>query len=369
MAYTYYSQLVIDKTKVGETDINFAVLINGTYDGTGGEPDLRTVGNGGHIQNTAAGGASGAYTVPADFAFSPNTDGSSPYDFEIEKYDAVTGEIVAWVQCGVDTIADTVFYIVYGDAGVVVSQENVAGTWDGGFGGVWHLGEASGTIYDSTGNNYNSASVDVAAYQAAGQVGYGIEFDGIGNVIGLSGAPSPRNTVSVEAWVKTTGHAEGTLDWIIDRTGTNVGFGLCQTINDKAAIALFGTVNRLSSSVSINDDAWHYLIGTYNRFSVGARIYVDGVLRGSNSWNVSISYNSTENKAIGGKGAAGNFDGIIDEVRISIITRSANHVTTCYNNQSDPGTFYSVGSEEGKALAGDAVLQRPFSPVFRGVFG
>jgi hypothetical protein len=36
-------------------------------------------------------------------------------------------------------------------------------------------------------------------------------------------------------------------------------------------------------------------------------------------------------------------DGIIDEVRISNVARSADWITTEYNNQSNPN-FYSVGS-------------------------
>jgi hypothetical protein len=37
--------------------------------------------------------------------------------------------------------------------------------------------------------------------------------------------------------------------------------------------------------------------------------------------------------------------GAIDEVRISNITRNAGWISTEYNNQSNPASFYSVGSE------------------------
>ena len=129
MAYSKYASITIDNTKVsGSSDLtNFPVLISGTYDGTGGEPDIRTSANGGDVENTASGGASGSYTIPADLVFSPNTDGSSPYDFEIEKYDASTGEIIAWVEIPtLDYDDDTVLYMVYGDSGVTTSQEDVA---------------------------------------------------------------------------------------------------------------------------------------------------------------------------------------------------------------------------------------------------
>jgi hypothetical protein len=39
------------------------------------------------------------------------------------------------------------------------------------------------------------------------------------------------------------------------------------------------------------------------------------------------------------------FGGVIDEVRVSNITRSAGWISTEYNNQSNPASFYSVGNE------------------------
>jgi hypothetical protein len=39
-------------------------------------------------------------------------------------------------------------------------------------------------------------------------------------------------------------------------------------------------------------------------------------------------------------------DGIIDEVRVSNVARSEGWIVTCYNNQHDPSSFYTVGSEE-----------------------
>ena len=50
-----------------------------------------------------------------------------------------------------------------------------------------------------------------------------------------------------------------------------------------------------------------------------------------------------------------NFDGVLDEVRISNIVRSVDFITTSYNNQNDPGDigaagFYTVGSEDTSPL-------------------
>ena len=45
------------------------------------------------------------------------------------------------------------------------------------------------------------------------------------------------------------------------------------------------------------------------------------------------------------------FDGKIDEVRISSVVRSSGYITTTYNNINSPSTFYSVGSEQSTAFA------------------
>jgi hypothetical protein len=36
----------------------------------------------------------------------------------------------------------------------------------------------------------------------------------------------------------------------------------------------------------------------------------------------------------------------LDEVRVSKIARNSSWISTCYTNQNDPDSFYSVGAEE-----------------------
>ena len=57
--------------------------------------------------------------------------------------------------------------------------------------------------------------------------------------------------------------------------------------------------------------------------------------------------------------AARNFDGVIDEARVSNIARSADWISTEYNNQNNPGTFYSVGDEEIRPLPGYPLVKNP----------
>jgi hypothetical protein len=41
-----------------------------------------------------------------------------------------------------------------------------------------------------------------------------------------------------------------------------------------------------------------------------------------------------------------NFDGLLDELRVSNTARSADWIATEYNNQSNPSAFLSVGTQQ-----------------------
>ena len=102
MSYTYYREITIDPNNVPGDLTDFPFLFNTSH------ADLKTVANGGKIENTASGGASGSLTIPADLVFSPSQDGSDPYDFEVEKYDPATGELIAHVRIpSLSSSADT----------------------------------------------------------------------------------------------------------------------------------------------------------------------------------------------------------------------------------------------------------------------
>jgi hypothetical protein len=364
MAYAYSARITIDKTKVGETDADFALPIVGTYDGTDGEPDLRTVANGGHIQNTASGGASGALTVPADLVFGQNEDGSNPYNFEVESYDPATGEIVAHVQCGVDTGADTVLYMVYGDPSVTISQENVAGTWDTHFKGVWHLGETSGTFYDST-TNSNDGTDHVSAAGKDGEVGAGQEFDGADDYIdcgnGASLSPSVGGALTVETWADID--ADASWDNIVDRRNANDdGYILQVSDTEHLWVRLFED----STSDTIAYDSgqeiasgWHHIAFTADLGSAtGLKVYYDGSQVGTTQDLSAISDLDVSANLVVGKhatSAANYYNGNLDEVRVSMAIRSQDYITTCYNSQGSPGTFYSVGAEQ------EAIAAQPYA--------
>jgi len=356
MDYSFYASIVVQNAKVAETDANFVVLVNGTYDGTGGEPDIRTVGNGGNVQNTASGGASGAYTIPADLVFSSHTNGAPLLSFEIEKYNAATGEIVAWVQSGVNSGAGVTFYMCFGDEGVTTSQEDVSGTWDAAnFVMVHHMNDTTtSSITDSTSSGYDGTKVGAnEPNTAGGKIGDAQSFDGgndyitIGNSVTGTGAAK-----AIEFWVKDR---DASAAFLGNNAGASANWGLYVATSTNHIIRFVATKGTsgtgnfaFNSTGNINDSDWHYIVATWTGDTTvnGAKIYLDGSADGSGTALANETSAPSYNLQIGAYGNnSGPANGLEDEVRISDVVRTADYVTTTYNNQNSPSTFYSVGAE------------------------
>jgi hypothetical protein len=77
---------------------------------------------------------------------------------------------------------------------------------------------------------------------------------------------------------------------------------------------------------------------------------VDGALQATAACaNQALNYGSGPRGQIGWKTGAGtndDFNGIIDEARVSNIIRTGAWITTEYNNQSAPSTFFSLSPEQ-----------------------
>ncbi len=281
---------------------------------------------------------------------------------------ADTGKLVAWVR--IDSLSkesDTVIYMYYGNKCINSSTENVAGVWDSNYVGVWHLSETppvDSYAYDSTANANNGIfqGLMTSGDQVTGQINGGLDFDGSDDYISTANSLANPQNLTVEAWFKTTSASgKRIVGFENNQTGTGSGSWDRHIYMGTDGYVRFGcydgTTDVAASTNTLNDGAWHHVVGTQDDAAIIIKIYVDG------SFNNSAANNYAQNFAgywrIGSykttgwpSGADGYFLGIIDEVRISNIIRSADWIQTEYNNQNDPGNygspgFYTVGDEEG----------------------
>lgn|SRR3990167_9775443 len=348
MAFAYKATITIDHTKVPNTNqTDFPVLVSGTYDGTGTEPDLKSAGNGGNVQN-----ANGY-----DIYFYSDSALTTRIPAERESYDATTGVIVWWVKVGtVATASDTVIYIAYGDSGISTDPNSDAtygatSTWNTAYKGVWHLpnGTTLGAL-DSTSNARNGTITGSTAI--AGQMDGGANFDGNDDIAISDSVALVYGTggYSISFWAKGSTAGNQTV-YSEAKFSTNVAvfhigihgtkFDISIRNNDSVFIWQNKQSSTDASTTVMKHVVWTDSNGT-------AKMYVDGALDATN-FNYTPSATTLDNTYFGAwnrtAGKLWYLTGGVDEIRTSNVVRSADWVTTEYNNQSSPSTFYTMGDE------------------------
>jgi hypothetical protein len=342
--YSYCRPITIDHTKVPNTDqTNFPLLISGTYS------YLATVANGGNVQN-----ANGY-----DIIFTSDQTGTTTYNFERESYAASSGAVNFWVQIpNVSHTTDTTFYVQYGNVSVVTDQQNAAGTWDSNYKAVYHL---NSSLNDSTSNTANLSNH--SATSAAAMFANGESFNS-GSTAYIYKTTPPMTAIdnfTMSMWAKPN---SSTTTYIFlangpDTTDNTIGngysFGCYAASGTQHWIVRYpqggGGWMTDGHDTGVNcSTSWTYL--TLTRTSGTSQMYVNGVAKGS-TW-------ATAPRAPANLFSAGgsiwanpyttnsnwhfNIDGKMDEIRLSTTPRSADWITTEYNNQNSPSTFYTIGS-------------------------
>ncbi len=323
--WLYRKKITIDHTKVSGSLTDFPVLISIT--------DVDISGKALHTGN--------------DILFT-GSDGMTRLPHEIEAYTWNSGALVAWVKVpSVTSAGDTTLYMYYGNSGAA-SQQNAPGVWDANYRGVWHLN----TVFtDSTSNGNNGANT--ATVDVGGKIADGRSFDGTGNqyitITGLLGQPA---TVTLSAWASLV--APDTWGGEVISLGDNVSF----RIDHPSSLHTYGFYRNSSlwaptgSGMSLAGTGWHYITYVANPAANSNSIYIDGVLKGTNGFGVeAIVYQAALNTLIGKHpgGPDNDFNGIIDEVRVSGSARSGQWIQTEYANQNSPGTFSSISIEQTQA--------------------
>jgi len=144
--------------------------------------NLKTAANGGSVQNSNG----------WDIIFT-DSGGVNQLDHELVSYDAVTGDLVAWVSTALSASSDTDIYMYYGNGAISCDPSNPAGVWNSNYKGVWHLEEDPATagtdgIIDSTSNaNHGTDNGSMnASDQVDGKIGKALDFDGSDDYLTLS---------------------------------------------------------------------------------------------------------------------------------------------------------------------------------------
>ena len=356
-SFSYYRAITIDHTKCGSgNSTDFPALFYGTYTWA------KTVGNGGRVES-----ANGYDLRP----YADNT-ASTALDFQLVSYDGSTGAVEMYVKVPtLNASSDTVFYMFMGDSGITTDGSSTA-TWSANFDSVWHLGvNTSLSLADSTANAHtltNNGSVGAAA----AKIGYGMTNNASNKYLTNASAgvyTSGAFTISHWLLLNSFNSGVGGQGPVTFFKGPYQEYGYYTQINSDGHISFF--TNQASAIQETTTAASAVGTGTqthiaYVRSGSSVLIYVNGSDATSSAASHTNPASSVDDFAIGGYTAHEStvrVDGLIDEFRIASVARNADWIISEYNNESNPSTFYSVGTETAVGGGDVTVLPTGFNLV------
>jgi len=337
-SWTNRKAVTIDHTKVsgGSSLANFAVLFSTT------DANLKTVANGGSVGKSDG----------TDILFTAG-DGTTKLDHELERYNASTGEVIAWVRIpSLSNTIDTGLYVYYGNA-AAADQQNKTGVWDSSYKGIWHLSNGTALNAGDSTANANNGSITGAAARA-GEIDGAGSFSGSSQYININNfaIPDPYN-FTLEAWINPTDYAF--YNGVVGKTNSNLPAPFDLYLSQSNGKPVFYVGDGASHYGSLDGTSapatgtWSHIVAVASGSpaSVTLTQYLNGVANGSTTFTSFTAADTNNSIKIGSRNDVFTmFKGGIDEVRISSAPRTAGWVATEFSNQNSPSTFFAIGVQE-----------------------
>lgn len=296
---------------------------------------LRSVSNGGKVVSEKG----------FDIRFT-GRDGISLLDYEIEKYDARTGELLAWVR--IDSLrknASPHIFMYFGNE--YAADENSQNTWNRTYKGVWHL---KGLLSSKTpfANQLANAGRVIQAKE-----NYPVSERNSSRYTCLNTSEdiNIKNQLTVSAWVFVSENRDQVI--ITNQSHRRGGYRLglsrqnkleFEICNDKRETA---SIKGKADGVSLENNTWYHVAAVYSDNGDSMTTYINGMRDRSIKTGVSMSESpdplhfgqDPENKIY-------RFNGYLDEIHVSDVCLTADWILAEYQNQSQPGIFLNPGITE-----------------------
>jgi hypothetical protein len=274
---------------------------------------------------------------------------NTPLACEVERWDQVAGLAEVWVK--VDTIFgdnDAQSIVMYWGNANASGASNSAAVFDeaNGFQGVWHLDAATNAIEkDATIHHYDATPFGkTLPSDSIGIIGSAKKFDGFSNYFGMKGTANSgmnfpeKSQYTLSAWVNVQ-TLDSTFQALVYKGTYQYGLQIrpegVWEFNEYKDSTWWEAVQFPAVT-----HAWKYVVGV--RSGGQEFLYVDGILVGDSviytPRQVGIVGRSTASDvqlghSIDGDEGGRYFKGMLDEVCISGISRSADWILLCYMNQ------------------------------------
>ena len=274
----------------------------------------------------------------------------TPLEHELQRWTKTTGLLEAWVRVDLSDSMPTLLELRYGDPGPAHGP-NPSLVFSSSFAAVWHLDDslANTTVVDATTARNGTAMGGLdTSDQVAAQLGGGIEFDGNNNQIQFTNPYAGNGPHTISAWVnqKNTNNFDSIVTVGSSMTSRS-RFLWSHYLASGAGVGFYTNDWTDAQNMDLRNGGWVLVHWVFE--GVVSRLYRDGV---------ELADTHQHQPGINTQGTAGYLgyapsdwgtcalDGILDEVRLATVVRSAGWIATEFANQKSPATFYSVGGEE-----------------------
>jgi len=289
-------------------------------------------------------------------------DDKTPLKHHIERYDALLGEALVWVQVpDLKPGAKTDIWLYYKNP-KAVGAEDPKGTYDADTALVYHFAERAQAPRDST--TWANQALDPGATADGALIGMGLRLDGT-KAVGIPAGPSlawaAGGRLTWAAWLRPS-ETESTGVVFSRREGGSAFLVGLQAGRPYVEVTAPTGSQRASAPASFPANSWHHVAVT-----VGDRLtlYVDG----SPAANLAVALPALNSSSLlgadrggiapavpapgagpapGGAGAPGApFKGEVDELEISKVERPPGFVQVLAVSQgTDPAKLVAAGQDE-----------------------
>lgn len=272
----------------------------------------------------------------SDLRFADSEGNLIPH--EIDTWNTA-GKSLIWVGLPVLTngVAFTMYYGAENPGPV-----STANLWSlAGYAGVWHLTDG----HDSTTNGLDGTLVDGITAAADAKLGGALDFNKVKMSVGMTHNGDFTNGFSLAGWCCPKS------------TGTKALFGKADAMSvriegEKIKLTTPRVKDHAAVDCDIEAEKWFHFGVTFSRtpgasalVGTGYKVYRDGVIRNAPGGGTTDIFDLTSvtNMWLGGNQWNQNFEGILDEFRLSYSIRSADWIKASYETAKNQN-FVSLGS-------------------------
>ncbi|MDB5119448.1 MAG: hypothetical protein JWN56_666 [Sphingobacteriales bacterium] len=297
-----------------------------------------------------------------DFAFTDGGTGTQLF-YDLESYDQINGKLLVWVKIPTfSKSSNNSLYFYFGSNSA--NTQDPTSTWTIDYQAIYHFSERSttATVLDATNKNKDAiqSNTTIATdrfHEATGLTGGGYSFNGSNSTIISASTENTQTAFTLSAWVRTD---VSNIDQKVVSNQKNYGYGYKLSVKGTTATTMkveteirastpasYATPGLFYNAGLVGGAQWHYIQGVFNGASSFTN-YVDGIAQGTGTGSAP-GLPAVSNISIGVDNRSAPdlpehyFKGMMDEIRISNVAKSADWIKAEFANQYNPINFRTQG--------------------------